>query len=376
MTKARVNSLIQRVGTLEKMLTQAGVQVPEPTESLPGIRERPVYDNETRGSDESVSNVSPRTTQSLPSLPSLPLPPPPPPPLRSAAPNGAPSPWTPGPENDGRRSSAAIAPSPGRPSENQGHSPAESIGTNSSLSSTTLHPAAQRRLRAGSMGIDMAGRGPRYYGVTTNYHIYSNMYHLENESAQREHEVINERTRAFLATIHRDTYDYLMDRFWMCYNMVIHVVHRRAFELHWNSGSDRYYSGFLHVCMLAIGYRYADRTKHGVQRFATPDRESDLHKEAKRLVDHELKMPGGIPSLQSLILLGDLECGIGKYNTGWMYAGMASRLVFDLGLNRDCSRDGLSDIEMQVRKTALWACVTIDRQVIPLRYLMTSRRRR
>jgi hypothetical protein len=35
----------------------------------------------------------------------------------------------------------------------------------------------------------------------------------------------------------------------------------------------------------------------------------------------ELERPGGIPSVQAFLLLGDLECGIGRDNTGWMYAG-------------------------------------------------------
>lgn len=107
----------------------------------------------------------------------------------------------------------------------------------------------------------------------------------------------------------------------MCHNSVIHVLDRTAFEYGKENRDSTYYSTLLHICILAIGYRYVERTRYGVQRFANPDRESVLHKEAKHLVEHELEMPGGIPSLQALILLGDLECGIGKYNTGWLYAG-------------------------------------------------------
>ena len=59
--------------------------------------------------------------------------------------------------------------------------------------------------------------------------------------------------------------------------------------------------------------------------------ESTLHREAKYMLDHELERPGGIPSVVALLLLGDLECGVGRDNLGWMYGGMAVRLAFDIG---------------------------------------------
>jgi hypothetical protein len=52
------------------------------------------------------------------------------------------------------------------------------------------------------------------------------------------------------------------------------------------------------------------------------DRESDLHREAKYLFEYELEKPGGIPSVQALLILGDLECGVGRDNTGWMIGGI------------------------------------------------------
>jgi hypothetical protein len=113
-----------------------------------------------------------------------------------------------------------------------------------------------------------------------------------------------------------------MERFWTCHNTVIHVIHREAFECDLVSGGDTYYSGFLHVCLLAIGFRYADKSRHLGERLNSSSRVSPLHYEAKRLVEYELNIPGGIPSIQALLLLGDLECGVGNNNTGWLYSGM------------------------------------------------------
>lgn len=43
-----------------------------------------------------------------------------------------------------------------------------------------------------------------------------------------------------------------------------------------------------------------------------------------------------------------------------MIIGMAFRLCYDMGLNRDCSFLGLPPNEIKVRRTVLWACVVYD----------------
>jgi hypothetical protein len=218
----------------------------------------------------------------------------------------------------------------------------------------------------------------RYFGVTTNYHICSTRYHSENSSTRRELELSDVKASALLNTLSSDVAGYLLDCFWSYWNSVIPLVHRDAFELDQLRNGRRYYSPFLHIIMLALGFRYADKEKIPVYQLSYGECESTLHFEAKTLVDHELKSPGGIPSLQAVLLLGDLECGAGRYNTGWLYAGrdmnpnasayckltikgMATRLCFDLGLNRDYSDPESSWLDIEARSTALWGCVTLDR---------------
>jgi hypothetical protein len=80
-----------------------------------------------------------------------------------------------------------------------------------------------------------------------------------------------------------------------------------------------------------MGYRFANKERLDIRRIGLPGMESTLHREAKYMLDHELERPGGIPSVVALLLLGDLECGVGRDNLGWMYGGMAVRLAFDIG---------------------------------------------
>lgn len=44
-----------------------------------------------------------------------------------------------------------------------------------------------------------------------------------------------------------------------------------------------------------------------------------------------------------------------------MYAGMACRLAFDIGLHLDCRRMGLPESEVEIRDMTLWACVVYDK---------------
>jgi hypothetical protein len=270
-TKARADMLASRIETLESMLILGGEEVP--------------LDNTKPAVHASTSENSPPAMSSAPRQK-----------LRSVSTDG----FHPGSFTKIKAPTISTSDSP------QSHTSSE------------RDKVVDSTLRSGYLKFDHPGGRSRYFGASTNYHIYS---HSNSSEMSSKFEAQNEKTRQLIQDIPQETHNHLMDRFWKCHNSVIHVLHRAAFEFGKENRDSTYYSTFLHICILAIGYRYAERTKFGVQRFAIPDRESVLHKEAKRLVEHELEMPGGIPSLEALILLGDLECGIGKYNTGWLYAG-------------------------------------------------------
>ena len=212
----------------------------------------------------------------------------------------------------------------------------------------------------GHLSFDQISGRLRYYGPTVNSHIYSE---LEVDDAKQSRETLEQSRRAekIIRTLPLETHDYLMSLFWQHYNSVLHCVHEEAFNEDREKGLGRFYSGFLHICILAMGYRFADKTRTDMQRIALPDRESTLHREAKYMLDLELERPGGIPSVAALLILGDSEVGVGRDNVGWMYAGMAMRLCYDIGLHLDSSHSGMSQQEVDIRKMTLWACVIYDK---------------
>lgn len=257
-----------------------------------------------------------------------------------------------------------LPPSPGLPSFSQedfaidASSPANSTHSNSSSTRSIM---VNRLLSTkGHLSFDQLSGRLRYYGPTTNCHVYSELV-AENEEHNRQALEQRRRTQRVLSTLPQETQDYLMQMFWQYYNSVIHVIHQAAFEEGMQNGQGQFYSPFLHICILSMGYRHADKTRSDMMKIALPGKESTLHREAKYMLDYELERPGGVTSVQALLLLGDLECGVGRDNLGWLISGMANRLCFDIGLHLDNSASGLSQLEVEIDRMTLWACVIYDR---------------
>ncbi|KZT23091.1 hypothetical protein NEOLEDRAFT_1136960 [Neolentinus lepideus HHB14362 ss-1] len=74
------------------------------------------------------------------------------------------------------------------------------------------------------------------------------------------------------------------------------------------------------------------------------------------------------PSIcQAFILLGVREFAIGSTEQAWLYIGMAVRMAYDLGLNREPAKwkfkdgDLFSDNDQKTRRGIWWACCIADR---------------
>ncbi|KAF2465280.1 uncharacterized protein BDR25DRAFT_239858 [Lindgomyces ingoldianus] len=236
----------------------------------------------------------------------------------------------------------------------------DNAGSPSILSAPKKDGMVSRLLSTrGHLSFDQLSGRLRYFGPTTNCHVHSelgNPMDMQPESTEQAR-----RAEKIIRSLPMETYDYLMDLFWQCYNPVIHVLHQEAFNEDHEAARTQFYSGFLHVCVLAMGFRYAVKERPDIQKISLPSMESTLHREAKYMLDHELERPGGIPSVVALLLLGDLECGVGRDNLGWLYGGLAVRLAFDIGLHLDTRSSGLPEREVEIRQMTLWACVIYDK---------------
>ncbi|EOO00709.1 putative nitrogen assimilation transcription factor nit-4 protein [Phaeoacremonium minimum UCRPA7] len=170
----------------------------------------------------------------------------------------------------------------------------------------------------GNLSFDQLSGRLRFFGPTANSHVYAES---QDTFDSREPPEQIRRSERIIRSLTVATHDYLMNNFWEYYNSVLHVIDQSAFEADRESQNPKFYSSFLHITILAMGYRFADHDREDMKKITLGNRECNLHREAKYMLDIELERPGGIPSVQALLILGDLECGVGRDNTGWMYAG-------------------------------------------------------
>ncbi|KAI1127442.1 fungal-specific transcription factor domain-containing protein [Nemania abortiva] len=210
----------------------------------------------------------------------------------------------------------------------------------------------------GGLSCDRLSGKLRFFGATANCHVYAEApgRHDSRESPEKIR-----RAERIIRSLTPKTHDYLMQCFWKYHNSVLQVIDKATFEADRGSENPKYYSSFLHIVMLAVGWRFANKDRCDIARINIGNYESTIHREARYMLEIELEGPMGIPTVQSLLLLGDLECGVGRDATGWMYAGMANHLAFDIGLHVDCSNIGLPEREIRVRRRVMRACVLYDR---------------
>ena len=170
----------------------------------------------------------------------------------------------------------------------------------------------------GTNVFDQSVGRARFFGPTANSHVFS-----RSAASLTRHDRPDQthRVELLIASLRAATHDHLMRCFWDYYNSWQQVVDEAAFEAGRRTQDPRFYSPFLHIAILAIGYRFADWDREDMKMITVANRESTLHMEAKAMVEVELEKPGGVPSVQALLMVADLECGAGRDATGWMYTG-------------------------------------------------------
>ena len=211
--------------------------------------------------------------------------------------------------------------SPKNPNANSVGNNAFSSGSPASSVTQTMSEGPSKALverllsTASHLIFNPSSRRIGYVGPTKDFDVDSET----TTTGSREQ---NKRADRVLRGLPPAVHDHLVDSFWQFYNPIQHVIDKEAFYEDMASGGIQSYSGFLHVCILAMGFRYADIKRPEIEKLSLSNRESVLHREAKYLVEFEFETPGGEPSVQALLILSELETGCGRDTIGWMYAGM------------------------------------------------------
>lgn len=93
-------------------------------------------------------------------------------------------------------------------------------------------------------------------------------------------------------------------------------------------------SDFLLLCIFGLAARHLPKNSPDFQGVAGQGEE--LIQRARTLLLREMSAPcPRIPTIQGLLILGGRQCAMGNNSEGWLYTGMAIRMMTDMGLHLD-----------------------------------------
>ncbi|CAK7198492.1 hypothetical protein SEUCBS139899_001153 [Sporothrix eucalyptigena] len=155
--------------------------------------------------------------------------------------------------------------------------------------------------------------------------------------------------------------DYLLGLFFHRYQMMMKFVSQQAFMKeyalsHQNGG--HHHQSPLFLAMLAAGVRYSTR-RDVTARFVSGANggENKLATAARQAVEIEISRPT-LATVQTVLILCEVETSLDHQMTGYMYSCLASKLIFDMGL--DASPRGLSAEETAIRHWLVWGAAVHD----------------
>lgn len=116
----------------------------------------------------------------------------------------------------------------------------------------------------------------------------------------------------------------------------------------------------LFLAMLAAGLRYSTRPDV-TDRFLLPDGENRLATAARRAVETEVGRPT-LATVQTVLILCEVETSLDNQMTGYMYSCLASKLIFEMGLDLGSasSSSALTAEETAIRHWLVWAASVHD----------------
>ncbi|KAL2753530.1 hypothetical protein ACRALDRAFT_212415 [Sodiomyces alcalophilus JCM 7366] len=223
------------------------------------------------------------------------------------------------------------------------------------------------------LNSDRAGR-LRYFGPTSSLHLMESV-----TSSVLIRESCGMSRPSWQDDFPIEVQDHLLDLYWTYQHQVLpwcvllgsptsRSIHKEAFLRDMRNGDTKYCSRLLVYCMLTRAAAISDQP--GLRALALADDAEDdppyLVSKCVQLLNADLDTPG-ITTAQSLQLLSEMHCAISHDTKGWMYAGGAGRLAYELGLHRDSDtfETDLSELDRQVRRIVFWSCFNLDRHVGP-----------
>ncbi|KAL6407230.1 fungal specific transcription factor domain-containing protein [Ilyonectria robusta] len=127
----------------------------------------------------------------------------------------------------------------------------------------------------------------------------------------------------------------LLDIYWTWLHPLHNCVYRPAMIMDLALGGP-YCSNFLLMCIFGLVARHLPEQHPNFQGVGRGDQ---YIAQAKMLLLEEMAAPRpSIPTIQGLLILGGRQGAMGNSSEGWLYTGMALRMMTDVGLHLDTTK--------------------------------------
>ncbi|KXH32551.1 hypothetical protein CSIM01_11136 [Colletotrichum simmondsii] len=127
----------------------------------------------------------------------------------------------------------------------------------------------------------------------------------------------------------------LLDIYWTWLHPLHSCVYRPILMMDLALGGP-YCTDFLLLCIFGLAARHLPEQ---VTAAAGVGRGDQFIARARELLLKEMTaMKPAIPTIQGLLILGGRQCAMGKSSEGWLYTGMAVRMMKDIGLHLDITK--------------------------------------
>jgi len=139
------------------------------------------------------------------------------------------------------------------------------------------------------------------------------------------------------------------------YNM---CIYREYFLRDLAAGGGPYYSDMLMFSICAAAALISEDSS--LRTLST-----GFAKQATGLLYDSLELPE-LTTLQSLLVLGQMEIGQGRGSKGWLFCGMACQLAHEMGLHLDPNNWNSatdSSIDREILRRVYWAAFIVDKQL-------------
>ncbi|KAI1088917.1 fungal-specific transcription factor domain-containing protein [Rostrohypoxylon terebratum] len=234
---------------------------------------------------------------------------------------------------------------------------------------------ASKRDTADAAEIASVGTDGRlcFYGKTSLYHIDPQNFDPNSPETNHDTSIENDNhglaympslypqfcdTASILAETPSAILVDLLDTYWT-YPHHLHCVLCKPLFLRDLYSSGPYVTPFLLCAVLAQAARYSTRSD-------AADIGRGFAAKALQLLPSDIEKGSSIPTIQALLVFSARECACGRVSQGWLYSGMAFRMMRDLGIDVSPKKLGhllkqFSEEDLAVRQQVFWSCYTWDK---------------